>query len=124
MRTNGLVFCVEDLRLAAHRQLPLSASASKRNRRKKRKQQLQWRESEANGYEKGGRRREKGFGGRGGGVRLKPGLRGGGGGEGVRLEEARFHCRTLGLIYGFTQTNPPYDKKKWVSLGRGLRGGE
>ena len=72
----------------------------------------------------GGEKAGKRVWGEGGGVRLKPGLRGGGGGEGVRLEEARFHCRTLGLIYGFTQTNPPYDKKKWVSLGRGLRGGE
>ena len=40
MKTNGAVLCVEDLRLAAHRRLPLSASASK-------KKIQEWRKSRA-----------------------------------------------------------------------------
>ena len=32
MKTNGPVLCVEDLRLAAHRRLPLSASANKKSK--------------------------------------------------------------------------------------------
>ena len=37
MKTNGPVLCVEDLGLAAHRRLPLSASASKKNKQEWRK---------------------------------------------------------------------------------------
>ena len=71
---------------------------------------------------------------------------GGGGGGGGRgrigcspptdspnaLEEAKLHRRTLGLIYGFTQSDP-FPRRhgdelgKWRgggSVGRGLRGGE
>ena len=70
--------------------------------------------------------------------------RGGGGGRGGApgfwcsprtdspnaLEEAKLHRRTLGLIYGFTQRDPPppplHDGnfEGWWSVGRGLRGGE
>ena len=45
------------------------------------------------------------------------------------LEEAKLHRRTLGLIYGFTQRDPPPPPRHgefggWGSVGRGLRGGE
>ena len=76
MKTNGLVLCVEDLRLAEHRRLPLSASASKKN--------------EARMAEK---RRNSGLGG-GGWERRWVGL-------------GEISPQDLGLIYGFTQTNPP-----------------
>ena len=78
------MLCVEDIRLAAHRRLPLSASSSKKTTRMVEKRQQQWRESEANGWGK------EQAGGEGGG-REGPG--------------ARFHRNTLGLIYGFTQTD-------------------
>ena len=41
MKTNGPVLCVEDLGLAEHRRLPLSASASKNNKQ-------EWRKSGSN----------------------------------------------------------------------------
>ena len=88
--------------------------------------------TEKTGREGGGR-------GRGGG--------GGGGGRGGRewgragfwrspptnspnpLEEAKLRRRTLGLVYGFTQRDPPPPPQEgglggWGSVGRGLRGGE
>ena len=45
------------------------------------------------------------------------------------LEEAKLHRRTLGLIYGFTQREPPPPPHDgpfagWGSVGRGLRFGE
>ena len=46
------------------------------------------------------------------------------------LEEAKLHRPTLGLIYGFTQRDPPPPPAHdgglagWGSVGRGLRGGE
>ena len=44
------------------------------------------------------------------------------------LEAAKLHRRTLGLIYGFTQRDPPPPHDGpfagWGSVGRGLRGGE
>ena len=52
MKTNGAVLCVEDLRLAANRWLPLSASASKKKDKNGGKAEQQWRESEANGWGK------------------------------------------------------------------------
>ena len=55
MKTNVLVLCVEDLRLAVHRRLPLSASASKeKNMVEKRKQQ--WRKVKRTGGEGTGKR--------------------------------------------------------------------
>ena len=84
MKTNGPVICVEDLRLAEHRRLPLSASAGKKQKQEWRQQQ--WRESEANGW---GRNRRAGKGVAGD----RPG------GEGAAV---RFHRRTLRLIYGRT----------------------
>ena len=53
MKTCGPVLCVEDLRLAAHQRLPLSASASKKKEaRMAEKTEATWRESEANGWGK------------------------------------------------------------------------
>ena len=55
-----------------------------------------------------------GGGGKGGGVE----------GRGTRIspnpsEEAKLHRRTLGLIYGFTQRDPPPPHTKKLGVGRG-----
>ena len=63
MKTHGPVLFVEALRLAAHRRLPLSASAMKKARMAEKRIQ-QWRESDANGW---GKERGEGGGGASGG---------------------------------------------------------
>ena len=38
------------------------------------------------------------------------------------LEEAKLHRRTLGLIYGFTQRDPPPPPPRWPFCGVGVSG--
>ena len=100
MKTNGPVLCVEDLSLAAHRRLLLSASANKSKSKNGRKVEATMEGKRCERVGKGTGERGRGLGG---------GAGGGGGGWGAGadpLEESRFDRRTLGLIYGSHRRTP------------------
>ena len=113
MKTNGPRLSVADLRLAAHRRLRLSASASKKKTA---------RMAEKSGSNNGGKAKRTGRGrnGRGRGLGGGRGMEGWERGGGESLQTAQIHAKRRDFTRRMlAQTNPPTPPTKATLKGGG-----